>query len=598
MRPRLVLLALALAFSSRLFSQATGEVVLMGTVIGSAGGTHPIANVFDRDLTTWWDGQLASGDWAGMDAGAPVHMTRYRIAPKPSDSNADYEPLMIGAKIQCSAASDFSGAVTLDTIPAAPPYFPNLQYTERPVTSSAYRYCRVLAAPQGSAPDGEIAELQIIIQAGTSANARPVAPSVSPWGGIFPSSVATVTLASATTNAALYYTLDGTTPTTSSTPYSAPFSLQTPACQSGQVLTLKAIAYQASLSTPLSDISTATFQCDYSLNHFLQDENGNNVWALDGGVWYENGTYWWTGQFANNALYSALRWGAMGGIFMYASTDLANWAFVGNILGNISPLNVNVQGPQILKCPGSGKYVLWANAVQQAHPGYPSETYSTKAATATADNITGPWTWINTSFTPDSGHAFNYGKLFQDQDGSSYAVYADNTNNSIVISRLSASDCLTTAGTPTAIYGGQSREAPVMWRQGSTYYLITSTYNNYTPGSTMDVEYSAATSPTGPWSAISPLYSALGQTQAPAPAAIVHPPCQPSAWVLLSTYYGQPLGESTYVWTPLSVSGTTVSTMKNPQDPWNCTNFLLAQPSFAIGGAASVGGKAGIATVP
>ena len=49
-------------------------------------------------------------------------------------------------------------------------------------------------------------------------------PAITPNGGTFIPSV-TVTLQSPNTNATLYYTLDGTLPTTNSLLYSAPFTL-------------------------------------------------------------------------------------------------------------------------------------------------------------------------------------------------------------------------------------------------------------------------------------------------------------------------------------------------------------------------------------
>src|SRR5207302_7615934 len=74
-------------------------------------------------------------------------------------------------------------------------------------------------------------------------------PALSPGGGAFDSSVA-VTLTDSTSGATIYYTTDGSTPTTASTPYSGPITVTT-------TQTIKAIAEAPGYAT--SALASATY---------------------------------------------------------------------------------------------------------------------------------------------------------------------------------------------------------------------------------------------------------------------------------------------------------------------------------------------------
>jgi len=96
------------------------------------------------------------------------------------------------------------------------------------------------APPQNTAPEFGVFILMPNVTA---------PPLVSPAGGSFNSPVS-VTLSTTTAGAAIYYTLDGTTPSQSSTAYSGPFQLLTSA-------TVNAIATEAGFTD--SSITTANF---------------------------------------------------------------------------------------------------------------------------------------------------------------------------------------------------------------------------------------------------------------------------------------------------------------------------------------------------
>lgn len=81
------------------------------------------------------------------------------------------------------------------------------------------------------------------------------APAFSPVGGTY-TEAQNVTLSSSTSNVTIYYTLDGTEPTTSSTKYESPVTISA-------TTTMKAIAVSADGTA--SDVSTATYTIDTSV---------------------------------------------------------------------------------------------------------------------------------------------------------------------------------------------------------------------------------------------------------------------------------------------------------------------------------------------
>src|SRR5262249_5331448 len=111
-----------------------------------------------------------------------------------------------------------------------------------PITVSATQTIKAIATASGYTPSS-------IATAAYTIQSQVAAPTFSPAGGSY-STAQTVTLSSATSGASIYYTLDGSTPTTSSALYSSPLSIAT-------TTTLKAIAAKSGFTT--SSVSTATY---------------------------------------------------------------------------------------------------------------------------------------------------------------------------------------------------------------------------------------------------------------------------------------------------------------------------------------------------
>ena len=117
---------------------------------------------------------------------------------------------------------------------------------EAPVAITKACTLKAVAVKEGNYTDSQVATAQFTIKAKEVV----ATPAISPNGGEYESS-ATVTLTCATEGASIYYTLDGSTPTTASTLYSKAFTLTESA-------TVKAIATKSGYYTN-SQVASAVF---------------------------------------------------------------------------------------------------------------------------------------------------------------------------------------------------------------------------------------------------------------------------------------------------------------------------------------------------
>jgi len=144
-----------------------------------------------------------------------------------------------------SLADSTSGAsifyTTDGSTPATSAGGSTVKYTG-PITVAATQTIKAIATASGYAAS-TVASATYTIQS------QVAAPTFAPAGGSY-SSAQTVTLSSATPGASIYYTLDGSTPTTSSSLYSAPVTI-------GTTTTVKAIAAKSGFVT--SSVSTAVY---------------------------------------------------------------------------------------------------------------------------------------------------------------------------------------------------------------------------------------------------------------------------------------------------------------------------------------------------
>src|SRR5206468_1107237 len=132
-----------------------------------------------------------------------------------------------------------SGATIYYTTDGSTPTTASSAYTG-PVPLTTTTTLKAMAAASGMANSSVTSATYTI---------RVVAPTFSPPGGSFVGSV-TVTLSTATSGATIYYTTDGSTPTTASSAYTGPVPLTT-------TTTLKAMAAASGMSN--SSVTSAAY---------------------------------------------------------------------------------------------------------------------------------------------------------------------------------------------------------------------------------------------------------------------------------------------------------------------------------------------------
>jgi hypothetical protein len=348
----------------------------------------------------------------------------------------------------------------------------------------AFRYY----ALQCFANNGRIANLDFIGQWASGISAQPVSPTISPAGGCFEYSVL-VTLSTITSGVQIYYTVDGSTPTNTSTLYSGAFSVTTTA-------TLKVVAYDAATSA-YSRVSSDRFHIGsgqiISSDVPLADYGrGYRIWALDPYIFKDPISGWWYMYGISSDTVGVYYTGYIG-INVYRSADLKNWQFRGNCTALASGQELGsqtyYQRPVVVYNAANNNYVLW-------HLGWQSASSSLNSNVSSSPE--GPFTFVNNYPTPNGlAHPGDF-CLFKDVDNSVYLVVGD-SSATLQICKLSA-DYKAITGTyqnyTMSTVFGRAVEAPHMFLRNGVYYLV---YSGVTGWQANLNGYATSSSPMGTW---------------------------------------------------------------------------------------------------
>ncbi len=378
-------------------------------------------------------------------------------------------------------------------------YDPNafLFVAARPLTGTLLNEYSITAAPlfryyrysAPSASNGNLADLDLIVQYTAGVTAAAVSPTILPTGRSFDLPTV-ITLSSITTDAAIYYTLDGTTPTVGSILYNAPFVLSASA-------TLKAIAVSPGLTN--SRVTSTKFNIPsslVSLNSQIDDRN-YKTWAVDPFFFLDPNSGWWYMYGINLDCNGIATFGYLG-VDTYKSADLRNWIFVNTVIGPSLGTQVNSSTyfarPWVAYNASTARYVLWINS-------------ASRPTVYTAPSPEGPWTFV-AQYTSLNGWISNGDPCwFLDSDGiSAYLVFTSNFN--AVFNKLTAAwtnvdgvnfasyDVASTFGEQGGSGDGTKLDGPHMFKRGNTYFFMSNAQWNWAP---MVNCYATSSNPLGPW---------------------------------------------------------------------------------------------------
>jgi hypothetical protein len=232
------------------------------------------------------------------------------------------------------------------------------------------------------------------------------------------------------------------------------------------------------------------------------DTKGNAVDAHDGEIFQDpvSGTYYWYGTSYG----CGFRWQISGSPFCgfkaYSSTDLVNWTdqgFLFDATGSTWQTRCNGTAggcfrPHVVYNAATMKYVLWFNGGTATNSYY----------VFTADAPTGPWTEQSqpSHLTATTGGNGDENLFVDPADGTAYLVYTNVGSGAtfdLYIDKLN-SNYTDVTGTGEAIGAPHYKEAPGMFKRGSTYYYTYGTLCGYC-GLGADTSYFTASTPLGSW---------------------------------------------------------------------------------------------------
>ncbi len=246
------------------------------------------------------------------------------------------------------------------------------------------------------------------------------------------------------------------------------------------------------------------------------DDKGNHINAHGGGFLFYNDTYYWFGEHKTSGKEGNT---AIVGVHVYSSKDIYNWKDEGIALKMLEDENSMLQKGCVLERPKviynkkTKKFVMWFHHELKGQ-GYKAAL----TGVAIADNVTGPYRYINSFRLNPKVWAKNFSKeqqdavyqkinsgiidlkqknidgaimvrdfeqgqmsrdmtLFVDDDEQAYHITASEENQTLLISKL-ADDYLSVTADYVRVFPGETNEAPAIFKKDGKYFM----FSSYTTG--------------------------------------------------------------------------------------------------------------------
>lgn len=209
-----------------------------------------------------------------------------------------------------------------------------------------------------------------------------------------------------------------------------------------------------------------------------RDTEGKRIQAHGGGLFYEDGIYYWYGENKDRTDGECPVW--TWGIRSYSSQDLCNWEDMGLIIepdlehpeAGMYPEH-HIDRPHIVKCRKTGKYVCWLKQSGE----------EACFLILQADVFTGPYTVVAENYRPFGIKVGDFDIAEDDATGKAF-LYMDGDHTGILGMELSE-DFLRAEKVVSRQYENLhapfSREAPAVFQREGKKYMLTSGMSGYIP---------------------------------------------------------------------------------------------------------------------